>query len=212
MDSYRERDDHGLIRAYAAGDRAAFDALMARHKDRLFNLCFWFLGDFHEADDVCQEVFIKIFQSVPKFRFEASFATWSYRIAVNACKNRVRSLAYRLKKVTQRLDAGAALPGEAGVGQAGSGSRGLEIDPEFALNSAPDNMPDAQLAARERMEAVRQAIRALDPDKRSVLVLRDMEGLSYAEIVEITGLSPGTVKSRLARARAVLKNNLTDFL
>ena len=203
---HTETDDHGLIRAHAAGDRAAFDVLVARHKDRLFNLCFWFLGDFHEAEDVCQEVFIKIYQSIPKFRFEASFATWSYRIAVNACKNRLRSLAYRLKKVTRRLDAGAVLP-------KGEGQRGPADDEvDTAAAAAAISRPDVRLEARERVEAVRRAIRTLDADKRSVLVLRDMEGLSYAEIAEITALPVGTVKSRLARARDELKNKLTDFL
>jgi len=208
MASHTETDDHGLIRAHAAGDRAAFDALVTRHKDRLFNLCFWFLGDFHEAEDVCQEVFIKIYQSVPKFRFEASFATWSYRIAVNACKNRVRSLAYRLKKVTHRLNARAVLPGGEGGGKADAGSG----EPEMTAAATPDSRPDAQLEARERVEALRRAIRTLSADKRSVLVLRDMEGLSYTEIAGITGLPAGTVKSRLARARDELKNKLTDFL
>jgi len=208
MASYTETDDYGLIRAHAAGDRAAFDALAARHKDRLFNLCFWFLGDFHEAEDVCQEVFIKIYQSIPKFRFESSFATWSYRIAVNACKNRVRSLAFRLKKVTRRLDAGAVLPGGEGRGKTDAAFG----EPQLTEAAPPGNRPDAQLEVREQVEAVRRAIRTLSADKRSVLVLRDMEGLSYTEIAGITGLPVGTVKSRLARAREALKNKLTDFM
>jgi RNA polymerase sigma-70 factor (ECF subfamily) len=186
---YVQADDHALIRAFAGGDREAFEALVRRHRDRLFSLCYWFLGDFQEADDVCQEVFIKIFQSIQSFRFESSFATWSYRIAVNACKNRVKSLAYRMKQWTERLDAGDSLPAAAGAGAS----------------------PERDLAAKEERQAVRKAINTLGADHRAVLVLRDIEGLSYEDIAGITRLPTGTVRSRLARARSRLKDRLMDF-
>jgi RNA polymerase sigma-70 factor (ECF subfamily) len=190
-----QTDDHDLIRAFQGGDEKAFGVLVARHKDRLFNLCFWFLGDYHEADDVCQEVFIKIFQSLSGFRFEASFAAWSYRVAVNACKNRVKSLAYRMKKWTDRLEPKTALASEA----AGGG------------RAAHQPAPDSELERKELAEEVSRALNALAPEHRAVILLRDIEGLSYEEISQVTGVAAGTVKSRLARARGKVRKRLGNF-
>jgi RNA polymerase sigma-70 factor (ECF subfamily) len=190
-----QTDDHELIRAFQAGDGQAFEMLVGRHKDRLFNLCFWFLGDYQEADDICQEVFIKIFQSLSGFRYEASFATWSYRVAVNACKNRVKSLAYRMKKWSDQLEPGAGP----------------------ALEAARDGWPvhhpgpDRELEKKELAEEISRAVNALAPEHRTVIVLRDIEGLSYEEIARVTGAAAGTVKSRLARARSKVRRKLGDF-
>jgi RNA polymerase sigma-70 factor (ECF subfamily) len=191
---YAGLDDHGLIRAFLKGEAGAFEVLVNRHKDRLFNLCFWFLGDTQEADDVCQDVFIKIYRSLNGFRFEASFATWSYRIAMNACKNRSKSLGYRIRKWTSQLDNSGALPAAPAVNGAGGGN------------------PHQDLENRERADAIQRALNALPPDKRMVVMLRDMEGLSYDEIAEITHLPAGTVKSRLSRARSDLKKMLAGRL
>ena len=191
---YAGLDDHGLIRAFLKGDTKAFETLVNRHKDRLFNLCFWFLGDALEADDVCQDVFIRIYRSLDIFRFEASFATWSYRIAMNACKNRSKSLGYRIRKWTAQLDSSGALPAAPAVNGAGG------------LN------PHQDLENRERGDAIQRALNALPPDKRMVVMLRDMEGLSYDEIADITHLPAGTVKSRLSRARNDLKKMLAGRL
>ena len=191
---YAGLDDHGLLRAFLNGEAGAFEVLVNRHKDRLFNLCFWFLGDAQEADDVCQDVFIKIYRSLNGFRFEASFVTWSYRIAMNACKNRSKSLGYRIRKWTSQLDNSGALPAAPAVNGAGGGN------------------PHQDLENRERADAIQRALNALPPDKRMVVMLRDMEGLSYDEIAEITHLPAGTVKSRLFRARNDLKKMLAGRL
>ncbi len=83
--------DAVLVRAIQAGDITAFDKLVLKHKDKLFNLVYWFLGDYQEANDCAQETFIKVFKSIKKFRFESAFSTWLYRIAMNTCKNRLKS-------------------------------------------------------------------------------------------------------------------------
>ena len=96
--------DAAFVRAIQAGDMAAFDHLILKHKDKLFNMVYWFLGDYQEANDCSQEIFIKVFKSIKKFRSESSFSTWLYRIAINTCKNRLKSSAYRWKKKTVPLE------------------------------------------------------------------------------------------------------------
>jgi RNA polymerase sigma-70 factor (ECF subfamily) len=184
-----------LIKAFQGGDRAAFDKLVLRHKDKLFNLCYSFLGDYEEANDSSQEAFIKAYRGLKKFRFESSFSTWLYRIAVNTCTNKVKSLAYRQKKMTSSLDN----PGGT------DGNRAVEI-----RDDAPT--PLMKLEEKERQDLIRNAIDRLPADHKAVIALRDMEGLSYEEIAEITGSNLGTVKSRLSRARIDLRCKLRGIL
>ena len=91
-------EDAELIKAFQAGKKAAFDELVLSHKDKVFNLCYWFVGDYQDANDLAQDVFFKAFKALKNFRFESAFSTWIYRIAVNTCKNRLKSFQYRLKK------------------------------------------------------------------------------------------------------------------
>jgi RNA polymerase sigma-70 factor (ECF subfamily) len=184
-----------LIKDFQGGDRAAFDKLVLRHKDKLFNLCYSFLGDYEEANDSSQEAFIKAYQGLKKFRFESSFSTWLYRIAVNTCTNKVKSLANRQKKMTSSLDN----PG--GMDE----KRSLEI-----RDDAPT--PLMELEEKERQALIRRAIDQLPPEHKAVITLRDIEGLSYEEIAEITGSNLGTVKSRLSRARIDLSSKLRSIL
>jgi len=188
--SYRE--DTVLIRAVQTGDKAAFDELVLKHKDRLFNLVYWFLGDYHEANDCAQETFIKVFKSINKFRFESAFSTWLYRIAINTCKNRIKSSAYRWKKKTVSLEIS-------------NGSKNGNPCSEI-VNGSPT--PVMALEKKEKMMRIQKAINSLPEEQNQVVVLRDIQGLSYQDISDITGLNLGTVKSRLARGRLELKNQL----
>jgi RNA polymerase sigma-70 factor (ECF subfamily) len=189
-------EDAALVRAFQKGDKAAFDNLVRKHKDKLFNLVYWFLGDYQEANDCAQEIFIKVFKSLKKFRFEAAFSTWLYRIATNTCKNRLKSLAYRWKKKTVSLE-----------NPEGSKS----VNPSFELE---DNSPSPvnELEKKERLMLIKKAINALPEEQNRVVVLRDIQGLSYEEIADITGLNLGTVKSRLARGRLELRNKLKGMI
>lgn len=99
-----EHDHIQLIKAFQASDSQAFDQLILLHKKMVFNLCFKLLGNYAEADDCAQEVFIKVFRSLKKFRFEASFTTWLYRITVNTCKNRLNSLEFRFRFKKMRIN------------------------------------------------------------------------------------------------------------
>lgn len=190
------KDDAALIRAFHEGDRAAFDRLVLKHKDRLFNLCYRFLGDYEEANDSAQETFIKVYRSLNRFRFESAFSTWLYRIAVNTCKNRLKSSAHRQKRRMVPLDNPVS---------ANHGSPGREIQDE---SQSPDN----ELEKKENMRAIQEAINALPPEQKEVVTLRDIEGFSYEEVAEITGLNLGTVKSRLARARLDLRKRLRSVI
>ena len=184
--------DTMLIRTVQAGDIAAFDELVLKHKDRLFNLVYWFLGDYQEANDCAQETFIKAFKSINGFRFESTFSTWLYRIAINTCKNRIKSSAYRWKRKTASLDVS-------------NGSKNGNPCSEI-VNGSPT--PAMALEKKERMMWIQKAINSLPEEQNQVVVLRDIQGLSYQDISDITGLNLGTVKSRLARGRLELKNKL----
>jgi len=184
--------DAELVRAFQSGDKRAFDDLVLRHKDKIFNLCYWYFQDTQEANEQAQEIFIKIFKALNKFRFESAFSTWLHRIAINTCKNRIKSLEYRFRKKTDSMD-----------------------NPDFADHGNPGekltngrDLPDTALEKKERTRLVQKAIQALPEMKKTMIILRDIDGLSYEEIAAVTGLNPGTVKSKLARARDDLKNRL----
>ena len=184
--------DAAFVRAVQAGDMAAFDRLVIKHKDKLFNMAYWLLGDYQEANDCAQDIFIKVFNSIKKFRFESLFSTWLYRIAINTCKNRLKSSAHRWKKRTVSL--------ENPVGSK-SDNHSYELQ-----NGSPS--AENKLEEKERFMLIQKAVNALPQEQNRVVVLRDIQGLSYQEIADITGLNLGTVKSRLARARLTLKERL----
>jgi RNA polymerase sigma-70 factor (ECF subfamily) len=188
--------DAVLIRAFQAGDKTAFDGLVRRHKDELFNLIYWFLGDYEEAHDCAQDVFIKVYKGLKGFRFESAFATWLYRIAVNTCKNRFTSSAYRWRKKSVPME-------NSRVSEDGNPSLGVQ-------NGSPS--PLHELERKERARLIHEAIRNLPADQNRVVVLRDIQGRSYQEIAAITGLNPGTVRSRLARGRLELKKKLEGMI
>ncbi|MGD2126907.1 MAG: sigma-70 family RNA polymerase sigma factor [Desulfobacteraceae bacterium] len=189
-------EDATLVKAFQAGHRAAFDKLVLKHKNRCFNLCYWFLGDYHEANDSAQETFIKLYRSLKRFRFESAFSTWLYRIAINTCKNKLKSSAYRQRAKMVSLDN----PGE----QEG-GLSAVEIQ-----DASPS--PFGELEKKERMTIIKAAIDSLPAEHKEVVTLRDIEGLPYEEIVQVTGLNIGTVKSRLARARLDLRKKLGSVM
>jgi len=191
-----QADDFALIRAFHKGEDGAFDALVVRYKDRIFNLCLRFLGDPQEAEDTAQDVFIKAFKSLNKFRFESSFYTWIYRIAVNSCKNKVKSLWYRFRKNDAWNESSEESP---------------EVFQGEYRSDAYGN-PAVSLENKEIMHALKKAVNSLPSDQRLVIILRDIQGLSYEEITDITGFKLGTLKSRLSRARYNLRERLGDMI
>ena len=184
--------DRLFIARLRARDERAFQELVGLYGDRVFGLVFRFVGNRAEAEDVAQEVFVTVWKSIETFRSESRLSTWLFRIAANHAKNRIKYLARR-----------------------STDHAGLEGAPEAALadlggtsTHSHVHSPDAALEAAQRGGALERAIASLDEDQRLVVILRDVEELSYEEIGEITGLPEGTVKSRLHRARLALKEHL----
>jgi len=188
--SESQREDFGLIRNFLIHDMRAFDQLVTKYRDKVFNLCFHILGDFDEADDCAQEIFIKVYNNLKKFRFKSSFPTWLYRIAVNTCRNRISSLHSRINRTALRI----------GI------SPDSVTDHTDILDSSYE--PGALLEKSEQMNNVYKAIESLPENLRILVILRDIEGKSYEDISSITGTNLGTVKSRLVRARHQLREKL----
>jgi len=180
-----------LLRRLRDRDERAFRELLEAHRDRVFNITYRMLGNRAEAEDVAQEVFITVFKTIETFREESKFSTWLYRVTVNHCKNRIKYLARRHERDRDELD-------ETSQQQNG------------AVSGAPVRaaQPDRALASAQMEKHLQEAIANLDDDHRVVVVLRDVEDLSIEEICEITGLPDGTVKSRLHRARLVLRKKM----
>ena len=180
-----------LISRLRRKDPIAFELLVKSHQDRVFDFCVRMVSDREEAFDLTQEIFVSIHQHLEQFRHDAKISTWIFRIARNHCLNRLKYLKRR---------------GRGRSDEYGESS-------ELAINDsvgAPE-MPDHALEASRTRSLVQRAIARLDEDQRVLVVLRDIEGLSYEEIVEITELPEGTVKSRLHRAREKLAGILTEL-
>lgn len=188
--------DTVLIKSFLTGDEGAFDKLVLRYQDKVINICYRLLGNFQEANDSAQDTFIKVYRSLKKFRFESAFSTWLYRIAVNGCKNKLRSLSYRYGRKMVRLDDPV---------ETDEGSYFIEVgDESFS--------PRRKLERKERDMLIQQAIDSLPEDQKMVIVLRDIEGLSYEEVEDVTGYKLGTVKSKLARSRKRLRKKLKGIV
>lgn len=181
-----EFEDRQLVRMVLGGNTDAFGEIVAKYEKRIFNLALRYCGDSQEAEDLTQESFLRIFKALPSFRGEALFSTWVYRIVTNVCLD---SLRRKKKRPEPILD--QPLTTDSG-----------ELERELA---SPDPGPAHYAEVAERTEIIRREIASLREPYRSAIILRDLEGLSYEEIAEILNVSPGTVKSRIHRARMLLR-------
>lgn len=182
--------DHDLVARWQKGDEAAFEELMARHERRVYRLLYRMMGNREDAEDLTQETFLSLHRYGHRFRAEARFSTFVYRVAANAALNRRRSLGRsraRVEKLKHRQAAGDDLP------------------------SSPRDPEDSTLGA-ELSGQVREALNQLSPSLRLPVVLYDIEGLAYGEIAKVLKIAEGTVKSRIHRARLALRNQLKDLL
>jgi len=179
--------DSALVLRVRNGDGSAFTGLVVRYQDRVFNLCWRMCGHLEDARDLTQEAFLHAYRSIGDFRLESRFYTWLYRIAANQAISHRRKMRYRS---AVSLDAGAK------DGQS-DGRAGSLPDPR--MRPVLERMEDI-----EGLDRLADAVRALEADHRSVVVLRDIEGMNYTEIAEVLGVPVGTVRSRLHRARAEL--------
>ncbi len=169
-----------LIERSQRGDLHAFDLLVTEHADSVYHLTYRITGNPQDAQDAAQEAFVKAFRALPRYRGEASFQTWLYRIATNAALDLIR----RRPQAPVSLDEGIE----------GQGPR-----------------PDVEAERREIHRRVHKALAMLPPDHRAIVLLRDLQGLAYADIARILRIPVGTVRSRLSRAREALRPLLTDW-
>jgi RNA polymerase sigma-70 factor (ECF subfamily) len=190
-------DESTLIDRCLAGDDTAFDQIVLRYQDMVFSLSSRLLGSYDEAVDLSQEVFLQVYRKLSGFRRDASLRTWIYRIVINRAKNRQRWWKRRISEMT-------ALPIEEAELGGGSGFGPCLASEEIA--------PDEALARKEQGQILHRAIEKLPFDQKTILLLKEIEGLSYEEISTTLDLPLGTVKSRLARARQSLREKLDPGL
>jgi RNA polymerase sigma-70 factor (ECF subfamily) len=179
----REIDDTALVNAFLTGESRSFDVLVERYQARLLNFVYRIVGDRERAEDLVQEVFIRVHRHLGRFDRSKKFSTWIYTIASNLGKNELRNRARNplvlFTSITQGWD---------------DEERPLEFED-------PSARPDDQFRKKHVKELVEQSVAKLPKHHREVFVLREIEGRSYDEIAEITHCNLGTVKSRLNRAR-----------
>jgi RNA polymerase sigma-70 factor (ECF subfamily) len=172
-----------VIQACQQGDREAFRLLFEAYKDRVFSIACYSLGDEATADDVTQQIFVKLMTRIGQFRGDSEFTTWLYRLVINTCLDERRKRRRFLPVA--------------------------EFD--TVSNTANQRTPETKYARREVADSVRQAIGGLKPKMRLPILLKYIEGLSYEEIGEVLGCSKGTVASRLNRAHKALAKRLVHL-
>ncbi len=189
-------DDRALVRTAQKGDAAAFRTLVERYQRRIYQLALGMMKDPDEAMDIVQETFVRVHRYLPSFKGDSSFFTWTYRIATNLCLD-----ASRKKNRTERV-----------------GLDGLDDSHEAELEAGMDP-PSAALAGPQRAALnqelkgkLDEALAGLSENHRAILLLREVEGLSYEELAKVLGIRKGTVMSRLFHARLKMQNKLREYL
>jgi RNA polymerase sigma-70 factor (ECF subfamily) len=173
-----------LIDRCLRGDQLAWERLVAAHRKKVFNVAYKFVGRHEEAEDLTQDIFLKVFRSLSTFDRRANFQTWLISVSRNLCIDYYRSV----RKERQAIDRG--------------------VDPNELAPAAHEPGPIAALEQRDRVELLRQAMAALPETLRTAVLLRDIQELSYQEIADTLGLPEGTVKSRINRGRTELARRI----
>lgn len=183
-----------LIARAQAQDDAAFDQIMRLHADRIYNYVRRMVGNPQDAEDITQEVFIRAYQGLSQFDGRSSLSTWLFRIATNLCIDHKRRQSRRVQTIPYHHDEADEEEG----------------DWEFPDTAQPSALE--QLLTKELQEVVERAIEALSPKLKTVLLLYDVEGLSYEQIAEALGIPTGTVKSRLFAAREQIRKQVEVYM
>ncbi|HEU5237638.1 MAG TPA: sigma-70 family RNA polymerase sigma factor [Pyrinomonadaceae bacterium] len=193
----RPTTDDQFLERLRRGEAAAYERLVAEHSGDVYALLFRLTSDAEEARDLTQETFLRAFQSINRFRGDASLKTWIYRIAINQARNRWRWWRRRRRDVTVSLDAT-------------DDHKERPLSATLAIDNSLS--PEQETLARERESQLREALLGLRSSFREAVVLRDVEGFSYEEIAATLQISIGTVKSRIARGRLELRRQLEGSL
>jgi len=189
-----DSQDAVFVRRLQVGEDAAYDELVRTYNASIYHVAYRMLGNSADASDAVQDTFLKVFRNIETFRGDSSLKTWIFRIGLSEILNRLRWWKRRHRLSTISMD----------EDRNGNG-RTLCVP-----DAAPS--PYQSLESKEQEMAIQQALSRLSADHRSIVVLRDIEGFSYTEIAEVLGISVGTVKSRLARARTDMKKSLIRYL
>ena len=176
-----------LVKQAQNGDSTALEELLFAYEKRVYNIAYRYMGNEADAFDMAQETLIKIYKRIRAFKGESSFSSWVYRITVNTCLDGLRKHKKNVISLEGTLESGASYKDE-------------KMD-----------TPEETAVRKERQKFVQRAINALSPDHKSVIILRDINGLSYEEVALCLSVSVGTVKSRISRARQKLKEILLEF-
>ena len=187
-----EVDDRVLAQRAAGGDLGAYDDLVRKYHGKLYGLVYNMTSNKEDAEDLLQEVFHKAYTSLPKFKGDASFYTWIYRIAINRSINFLKK---RKKRQTLSLD---------------NVDSGIERDEAYVELSSRES-PVRDISISELQEKLNVALQTLSEKHRTVVVLHDVQGVPHQEIGQMLGISEGTVRSRLFYARQRLQHELAEF-
>lgn len=191
--SAKRESDHQLIEAVKNGDETAFAEIVSRYRNPLTNYIFRMLNDYEEAVDLTQETFVRVYFALERYHTDYAFSTYIYRIATNLAISEIRK-----KRRRKLLSLTSFFQNEEGDAQ--------EFNP-------PDekSLPDEDLIEAERKRTIEKAIAALPDKYRAPIILREIQELSYEEIAQVLGLGLGTTKSRISRARALLREKLKQY-
>ncbi len=182
-----------LIKRASDGDREAFGEIVKLYQKLVYNSVKSRLGNEDDTMDVCQDIFVKLWRTIGKYRGDCRFSTWVYRITVNACLDFLRHAKFT-----------ATEPMPTYIDKDGD-----EVEAELADDTVAVS-PEGAAVRKETVKLVRESIARLPSEQREVVVLRDLEGLSYEKIAEMLGLEVGTVKSRINRARLRLREIIAE--
>jgi len=186
--------DAELVDRFKNGDQIAFDILVERHNNRAFQIAYSVLTSREDAEEVAQDVFVRIYKALPNFRGDSAFTTWMYRIAINLARNKYRWNKTRGSQRTYSID--APIDG-------GDDNSKKSFDPADERQD-----PHGQAVLKELKQNISNEIEKLPPLYRQALILRNVENLSYDSIAKLLNCKLGTIKSRIARAREELRRRL----
>jgi len=181
-----QKSDDSLIMLFQSGEKEVFRYLLERYQEKVRNVIFSIFNDPDLVDDIAQEVFIKVYQALPNFRFESSFYTWVYRIAVNKCRDELR------KKKVKRFFTFQSF--------------------ESTTNIKIENLATVTFDDENIRSVIEDSLKKIPEKFRMPIILKDIDGMSYDEIAEVLDCEVGTVKSRLSRGRTMLKELLMPIL
>ncbi len=184
----QESEGIQLIDRFKKGETLVFEQLVLKYQDRIYNLCRHMLANVHDAEDAAQDTFIKAYQNLNHFKPDASFWTWLYRIAVNTC------LDYKKRPFFESIFKSSTDAGES-----------------FQEPASREPSPEKLYETKQLGLALYKSLAKLSRKLRAVIILKEVEGLSYEEIAEVLDVSTGTVKSRISRAREELRGLMKKY-